>query len=119
MMWERYNLMAQNAMNQGKPQEAEDLFRSAIAEAEKLDAKDPKLANSLNNLANCLRNQGKYPEAEQNYKRALEVRQKVLGPLHTDLIGIYENYAKMLRAAGREAEATKMDSHARAIFMKK
>lgn len=117
-MWERYNLMAQNAMNQGKPQEAETLFRSAVTEAESFDAKDPKLANSLNNLANCLRNQGKYPEAEQHYKRALEVRQKALGPLHADLVGIYENYAKMLRAAGREAEANKMDQHARAIFMK-
>ena len=118
-MWERYNLMAQTAMNQGKPQEAENLYRNAVAEAESFDAKDPRLANTLNSLANCLRNQGKYPEAEQSYKRALEVRQKALGPFHVDLILIYENYAKMLRAAGREAEANKMDQHARAIFPKK
>lgn len=118
-MWERFNLMAQTAMNQGKPQEAETLFRNAIQEAESFDAKDPRLAASLNNLANCLRNQGKYGEAEPLYKRALEVRQKALGPLHMDLVPIYENYAKMLRAAGRENEATKMDQHARAIFARK
>jgi tetratricopeptide (TPR) repeat protein len=118
-MWERYNLMGQNSMNQGKPADAEAHFKLAIAEAEKLDPKDPKLPASLNNLANCLRMQGKYAEAETHYKRALEVKQKAVGPLHSDLIGIYENYAKMLRAAGREAEANKMDAHARAIFMKK
>lgn len=118
-MWERYNLMGQNAMSQGKAGEAEGQFKLAVAEAEKLDAKDPKLPTSLNNLANCLRSQGKFPEAEACYKRALEVKQKAVGPLHNDLISIYENYAKMLRAAGRESEAAKMDQHARAIFMKK
>jgi tetratricopeptide (TPR) repeat protein len=117
-MWERYNLMAQTAMNQGKPQEAETLFRNAVTEAESFDAKDPRLASTLNNLGNCLRNQGKYPDAEQCYKRALEVRQKAIGPLHMDLVPIYENYAKMLRAAGREAEGNKMEQHARAIFAK-
>ncbi|MBU6450642.1 MAG: tetratricopeptide repeat protein [Cyanobacteria bacterium REEB67] len=117
-MWERYNNMGQNAMAQGKQADAEVQFRLAIKEAETMDAKDPKLANSLNNLANCLRHQGKFPEAEENYKRAIEVRQKALGPLHKDLIGIYDNYAKLLRATGREAEAKKMELHAQAIFAK-
>jgi len=117
-MWERYNNMGQNAMAQGKQADAEVQFRLAIKEAETMDAKDPKLATSLNNLANCLRQQGKFPEAEENYKRALEVRQKALGPLHKDLIGIYDNYAKLLRATGRENEAKKMEQHAQAIFAK-
>ena len=117
-MWERYNNMAQNAMAQGKPADAENQFRLAVKEAETMDAKDPKLATSLNNLANCLRQQGKFPEAEEHYKRALEVRQKAVGPLHKDLIGIYDNYAKLLRVTGREAEAKKMEQHAQAIFAK-
>jgi tetratricopeptide (TPR) repeat protein len=117
-MWERYNNMAQNAMAQGKPADAENQFRLAVKEAETMDAKDPKLATSLNNLANCLRQQGKFPEAEEHYKRALEVRQKAVGPLHKDLIGIYDNYAKLLRVTGREEEAKKMEQHAQAIFAK-
>ncbi|MBK7749572.1 MAG: tetratricopeptide repeat protein [Candidatus Obscuribacter sp.] len=117
-MWERYNVLAQNAMGQGKPGEAEAQFKLAVAEAEKFDPKDPRLPSSLNNLANCLRQQAKYAEAEACYKRALEIKQKAVGPLHQDLISIYENYAKMLRAAGRDSEANKMDQHARAIFMK-
>jgi tetratricopeptide (TPR) repeat protein len=117
-MWERYNNMAQNAMAQGKHADAEGQFRLAVKEAESFDAKDPKLATSLNSLANCLRQQGKFPEAEECYKRALEVRQKAVGPLHKDLIGIYDNYAKLLRVTGREAEAKKMEQHAQAIFAK-
>ncbi len=118
-MYDRHNQLGQIAMGGGKAGEAESQFRLAVAEAEKFDAKDPRLPASLNNLGNCLRMQAKYPEAEECYKRALEVKQKAVGPLHTDLISIYENYAKMLRASGREAEANKMDAHARAIFMKK
>lgn len=118
-MYDRHNQLGQIAMGSGKATEAESQFRLAVQEAEKFDAKDPRLPASLNNLANCLRAQAKYAEAEACYKRALEVKQKAVGPLHTDLISIYENYAKMLRAAGRDAEATKMDNHARAIFMKK
>ena len=118
-MWDRYNLMGQNAMSQGRAGDAETQFRLAVKKKKKFDAKDPRLPSSLNNLANCLRSQGKFPEAETHYKRALEVKQKAVGAFHTDLISIYENYAKMLRAAGRESEAGKMDQHARAIFMKK
>ncbi|MBS1990934.1 MAG: tetratricopeptide repeat protein [Cyanobacteria bacterium SZAS LIN-2] len=120
-MWERYNNMGQNAMSQGKQADAEGQFRLAVKEAEDIsakDPKDPKLAKSLNDLANCLRQQGKFPEAEEHYKRALEVKQKAVGPLHKDLIGIYDNYAKLLRATGREAEAKKMEQHAQAIFAK-
>ena len=117
-MWERYNLMAQNAMMQGKPQEAEVQFRNAVQEAETFDAKDPRLPMSLNNPANCLRQQSKFAEAETLYKRALQVKQNAVGAFHQDLVSIYENYAKLLRASDRPKEAEKMDAHARAIFMK-
>jgi Tfp pilus assembly protein PilF len=118
-MWERYNLMGQNAMMQGKPQDAEVQFRNAVKEAEGFPANDPKLAQSLNNLANCLRQQCKFPEAEEAYKRAIEVKQKACGAFHNDLISLYENYSKLLKAMGRDGEASKMEAHARAIFMKK
>jgi tetratricopeptide (TPR) repeat protein len=118
-MWERYNLSGQQAMSSGKPVEAESAFRLALQEAEKAGPHDHKVALSAINLANCLRQQGKFPEAETFYKRAIEVKEKVFHPLHHELIGVLENYAKMLRAAGRTAEADKMDNKARAIFAKK
>lgn len=118
-MWERFNVMGQQSMSSGKHAEAEGHFRMALVEAEKLGPNDPKVATTLNNLANCLRTQGKHGEAEPLYKRALEVKEKSAGPLHPDLVPILDNYAKLLRASGREQDAQKMEQKARAIFMKK
>ncbi|HEY9712638.1 MAG TPA: tetratricopeptide repeat protein [Chroococcales cyanobacterium] len=118
-MWERHNVSGQQLQTQGRSQEAEVQFRLAIQEAEKFGPHDAKLAMSLLNLANCLRGQGKFADAEATYKRAIEVKEKGVGPLHNDLVQYFENYAKMLRAAGREAEANKMQSKAQAIFARK
>ncbi len=118
-MWERYNLSGQQAMSSGKQADAENAFRMALQEAEKIGPQDPKVAISCVNLANCLRQQGKFVDAEPLYKQAIVVKEKNFGPLHHELISVLENYAKMLRAAGRDGEADKMDHKARAIFAKK
>jgi tetratricopeptide (TPR) repeat protein len=118
-MWERYNLAGQQAMTQGQFSEAEIQFRNALQEAEKLGITDPKLPMSLNHLANCLRQQGKYADSEPIYSRALEVKTRQVGPFSTELIPIMENFAKMLRAAGKEAEAAKLEKRAMAIFVAK
>jgi tetratricopeptide (TPR) repeat protein len=118
-MWERYNLSGQQAMSSGRSADAENHFRLALQEAEKIGQHDPKVAMSATNLANCLRQQGKYPEAETFYQRAIEVKEKCFGPLHHELIGVLENYAKMLRGAGREKEAEKLEYKAKTIFAKK
>jgi len=117
-MWERYNVSAQQAMSQGKTTEAESFFRMALAEAEKLPPHDPKLATTMNNLANCLRHQGRYADAEPLYKQAILVREKALGHNHKDLAILLENYAKMLRLAGRVPEAEKIDGRVHAIYAK-
>lgn len=118
-MWERYNLSGQQAMSQGKSADAETAFRLALAEAEKMGPHDPKVAVSATNLANCLRQQGKFADSEPLYKQAILVKERAFGPLHSELVGVLENYAKMLRAAGRDGEADKLDQKARAIFAKK
>jgi len=117
-MWERYNLSGQQAMSSGKAADAEQAFRLALQEAEKLGTFDPKVAISCVNLANCLRQQGRYPEAEALYKQAIVVKDKAFGPLHKELIPVLDNYAKLLRAAGRPGEADKMEQKAKAIFVR-
>ncbi len=117
-MWERYNLSGQQAMSSGKSADAEQAFRLALQEAEKLGTFDPKVAISCVNLANCLRQQGRYPDAEPLYKQAMVVNDKAFGPLHKELIPVLDNYAKMLRAAGRTGEADKMEQKAKAIFVR-
>jgi len=117
-MWERYNITGQQAMADGRSKDAESQFKLALGEAEKLGAMDPKVATSLVNLANCFRQQGKYLEAEPLYRRALDIRKKKLGQFHNDLVVILDNYAKLLRAAGRESEAVQMETKAQEIFSK-
>lgn len=117
-MWERYNVAGQQAMGQGRHGEAENHFKLALQEAEKLGPMDGKVVTSLNNLANCLRQQGKLQEAEPLYQRALDLKKKIGGHFHKDLVMILQNYAKLLRAAGRESEAAKLESQAQAIFSK-
>jgi tetratricopeptide (TPR) repeat protein len=115
-MWERYNIAGQQALGRNSLPEAESHFRLALSEAEKLGPLDGKVATSLNSLANCLRQQMKYQEAEPLYIRALDIKKKTVGMRHTDLITIYENYAKLLRATGKEDQASKMEAQAHAIF---
>jgi tetratricopeptide (TPR) repeat protein len=117
-MWERYNISAQQALSQGKPAEAENFFRLALAEAEKLPPNDPKLPTTLNNLANCLRQQGRYGDAEPLYKQAISVKEKASGHNSKELAILLENYAKMLRLSGRVPEAEKIDTRVHAIYAK-
>jgi len=116
--WERYNIAGQQALSAGRPTEAENQFRMAITEAESMGPNEPKIAQSMSALANCLRQQGKFADAEPMYKKAVETMSRIKGPTCQELIPIYDNYAKMLRANSRPAEADKMEAKARAIFTK-
>ena len=117
-MWERYNVAGQQALSAGKQQDAERHFQLALTEAEKEGPFCAKVATSLVNLANTYRQQGKYAEAEPLYQRAIVAKEKGVGPLHKEMIPIFENYAKMLKAAGRTAEAEKMEKKVLAIFQR-
>ena len=59
---------------QGRYDEAEPLYRRALAIQEKtLDPNDPFVAISLTNLGHLYRIQGRYSEAEPLYKRSLAI----------------------------------------------
>ena len=55
------------------------------------------------------------PISELLYKRALAIRQKVLGPEHSDVATSLENYAILLRKMDRLEEAARLESGANAI----
>ena len=82
--WETYTDAGRKAYEQGHYAKAEKLWVAAFKEAEKFGPQDPRLATSLNNLAVLYYSQGTYGEAEPFYKRALAIREKVLGPDHPD-----------------------------------
>lgn len=119
-MFEQYAQGAQVAMQRGDMGGAENSLRQAIEIAERelgpAAQKDDRVANLYNMFGNCLRNQGKHLDAETAYKRALEIRGLALGPLHASEVVILENYAKLLRAMNRPAEAEKMEKRALGIM---
>ena len=118
LLWETYNDAGIEAYKQGRYAEAEKLWLAALKEAEKFGPQDPRLATSLNNLAELYRAQGKYAEAEPLYKRALEIDEKALGPDHPNVATTLENYAALLRETQRNAEATEMEARAKEIRAK-
>jgi len=86
------------------------------AEAEGED--HPDTATGYNNLATTLNAQGKYAEAEAMHRRALAIRLKALGEDHPDTAASYNNLAGTLNAQGKYAEAEAMFRRALAIKLK-
>ena len=64
------------AYAQGRYAEAEQHFKAALQEAKRFGSQDPRLATSLNNLAELYRVQGRYAEAEKLEARAKIIRAK-------------------------------------------
>ena len=62
-------------------------------------------AASYNNLAELYRAQGRYERAEPLYKKALDIRERVLGAGHPDTAGSYNNLALLYESQGRYDEA--------------
>ena len=78
----------------------------------------PDTADSYNNLAATLGDQGKYAEAEAMHRRALAIRLKALGEDHPDTATSYNNLAVTLGSQGKYAEAEAMHRRALAIRLK-
>ncbi|MDP9003696.1 MAG: tetratricopeptide repeat protein, partial [Verrucomicrobiota bacterium] len=57
------------------------------------------------NLANVLTKQGKFREAESEYREIIPVDEKVLGKRHPDTLSLYFNFALSLARAGKLREA--------------
>ena len=102
------NNRAQIKQEQGNYQEAEQLFRQAIAIDENTIGKEHHgYATHLNNLAGVLEGQGNYPEAEKLYRQAIEIDQKTIGKEHPHYAIDLNNLAGVLKMQGKLPEAKK------------
>ena len=92
--------------HQGKLDEAEPLYRDAVAERRKaLGDAHPDTLSSVNNLAIVLRLQGKLNKAEPLCRDALAGRRKALGDAHPDTLSSLNHLAGLLRDQGKLDEA--------------
>lgn len=88
--------------------DAEKAFADALKEAESFGERDPRLAESLDNLAGLMKSQKRFADSEKLYQRSFDVRKRNLvagDPLVAfslaNLIGVYS-------AEGKHAEAAKL-----------
>jgi tetratricopeptide (TPR) repeat protein len=104
--------------SQGRYEEAEPLYRDALAMKKRLLGEaHPDVATSLNNLALLYDSQGRYEEAEPLYLDALAMKKRLLGEAHPDVATSLNNLALLYDSQGRyeEAEPLYLD----ALAMKK
>ncbi|MEJ6479545.1 MAG: tetratricopeptide repeat protein, partial [Octadecabacter sp.] len=67
--------------------------------------RSPEYATQLNNLAEVVRAQGRFPEAETLYREALEIGRATIGTEHPDYATNLNNLAGVVQAQGRFTEA--------------
>jgi tetratricopeptide (TPR) repeat protein len=95
--WQGYIDKGKQAYQGGDYKAAVLSFAAALKEAEAFGPGDPRLATSLNGLAEVYRAQGHYTEAEPLYKRALAIWEKAFGPDHPDTKQVRDNLAALHR----------------------
>ncbi|MGH7187049.1 MAG: tetratricopeptide repeat protein, partial [Pseudomonadota bacterium] len=117
-LWQSHMTIGGDAHQKGDLAAAETAFNAAIAEAEKSGPTDPRLAESLFQLAIVFRDQGKLAEAIPLLQRALDIREKTQGPEHPDLGPILSNLAGLRIAADDYAAAEQLYRRAFAIYQK-
>ena len=65
-------------------------------------------STTVNNLGNLYSDQGRLEEAEAIYRRALDGKEKALGPDHTSTLETVDNLGVLYRDQGRLMEAEAM-----------
>ena len=96
--------------------EAEATFQDAIRRSEKDDmSTDRATVYSLRGLADIYSDQGKYSDAEESLRRALELDEKTFGKLHLEVAADLDCYAKLFRKQNRTEDADRMDARAKEV----
>ena len=85
-LWEQYQQAANSARRQGNLPKASRILREAFREAEEYGEIEESLVSLAHDLAEIYLGQYRYLEAESMYRSVLEVREKLLGQTHDDVV---------------------------------
>jgi tetratricopeptide (TPR) repeat protein len=108
-IWNALNGIGNLYSNQGKLQEAQEMYQRALAGKEKALGPDhTSTLNTVNNLGLLYSDQGKRKEAEEMYQRALAGCEKALGPDHTSTLDTVSNLGILYSNQGKLKEAEEM-----------
>ncbi|KAL2782503.1 hypothetical protein BJX66DRAFT_331145 [Aspergillus keveii] len=108
-MWDALNGIGNLYSDQGKLQEAEEMYQQALAGYEKALGPDhTSTLQTVNNLGVLYSGQDKLKEAEEMYQRALTGHEKALGPDHTSTLNAVGNLGNLYKHQGKLQEAEEM-----------
>jgi tetratricopeptide (TPR) repeat protein len=113
--WQSPNGDASKSSSVSAPADTERELLTELHEAEQKGSDDLPFASTLYNLAILRRQQGRLAEAEQLYRRALEIRERQEGPGHPDVATTLNNLAGMEAAQGQYDGARPLLERALAI----
>ena len=114
--WEEYMEAGYWAYQDGRSAEAEELFLAALQQAERFGPEDPRLATTLDNLADLFHTQGRDAESQRLYQRALRSAEEALGPEHPRVAGILNHLAGLYADQDGFTEAEPLYRRALAIL---
>lgn len=102
--WDQFMLSAEEAYQGGLPLKAQKLWILAVKEAE--ESQDMRRASmTLDRLAEALRQSGSFADAEGVLVMALEVKEGMYGPQHSEVIGSLNNLIDAMHAQDKYDEA--------------
>ena len=118
--WETLNQEIVSLINQGHPDRAIIVAKSALALAERTQGVNHvDVAARLYLLANVYTTQAKYAEAEPLYQRALTIRKKSLGAEHLLVADVQNDLPHLFVRQGNYSLAEPLYQHALAVREKK
>jgi len=113
--WQSPNGDTSKPPSASAPTDTERELLAELHEAEQKGSNDLPFATTLYNLAILRRQQGRLAEAEQLYRRAMEIREREEGPNHPDVATTLNNLAAVQAAQGHYDAARPLLERALAI----
>ncbi len=113
----KLNLQVVQLFQQGNLKQAMIVGQQALNLAQKNTEKEhPAIADSLNNIAELYRLQGRYLEAQPLYLQALAIRKNLFGDEHPDIAQALNNIAALYFLQGSYTEAEQKYLEALALW---
>jgi len=106
--WEKHMEQVRSLRQKGAYAEAEKAALAAVAEAEKSDHPNVDLATTWNNLGTLYYDTGRYVDAEKQFRRSIELWEKLGDAGQLDVAQCASNLAVLYLKTGRLQEAEPM-----------
>ena len=103
--WEQQMILADRAYQQARYADAEQAWLAALEIANKIFVSDPRLPETMSNLARLYRIQAKYDKAEPFYRNALGLFETILGPQDGYVATALTNLGYFYMAVGKYSDA--------------